>query len=312
MKLTLATAAAILSYASSAAAHGGVTSWSVGSTTYQGWQPFLAPTGQSTVGRPYSSYDPILNPTAATIHCNNDGSTGPAPKSISIAAGQELTAYWPQWTHAEGPITVYLSRCPGTDCSSYSSSGAKWFKIAEAGLLSGTLGAGKWANGQLMANLKWTAKIPATLQPGPYLVRFETLALHQANTPQFYPECAQLQVTGSGTAFPSNAWLVSIPGAWTATDPGVKVDIYSAAAKTETKYIIPGPPVWDGSSGGTPPTTVAPPPPTTTGGSSPTTTPVGPTIPKYGQCGGIGWTGGTVCASGSTCTKSNDYYSQCL
>ncbi|TFY81796.1 hypothetical protein EWM64_g2211 [Hericium alpestre] len=33
---------------------------------------------------------------------------------------------------------------------------------------------------------------------------------------------------------------------------------------------------------------------------------------KYGQCGGQGWTGPTVCASGSTCQTSNAYYSQCL
>ncbi|KAJ8520534.1 hypothetical protein ONZ45_g2689 [Pleurotus djamor] len=33
---------------------------------------------------------------------------------------------------------------------------------------------------------------------------------------------------------------------------------------------------------------------------------------KYGQCGGSGWTGPTVCASGSTCTFSNAWYSQCL
>ncbi|OTA53081.1 glycoside hydrolase family 6 protein [Hypoxylon sp. EC38] len=32
----------------------------------------------------------------------------------------------------------------------------------------------------------------------------------------------------------------------------------------------------------------------------------------WGQCGGQGWTGATCCASGSTCVKSNDYYSQCL
>jgi hypothetical protein len=37
-----------------------------------------------------------------------------------------------------------------------------------------------------------------------------------------------------------------------------------------------------------------------------------PTIPKYGQCGGNGWTGGTVCAPGSSCVKQNDFYSQCL
>ncbi|KAF8321546.1 hypothetical protein DL93DRAFT_1422191 [Clavulina sp. PMI_390] len=35
------------------------------------------------------------------------------------------------------------------------------------------------------------------------------------------------------------------------------------------------------------------------------------TVALYGQCGGIGWTGGTVCASG-TCTYENAYYSQCL
>ncbi|KAF8167900.1 beta-glucosidase [Crassisporium funariophilum] len=34
--------------------------------------------------------------------------------------------------------------------------------------------------------------------------------------------------------------------------------------------------------------------------------------PLYAQCGGIGWTGGTACASGATCTKLNDYYFQCL
>ncbi|KAK6358993.1 hypothetical protein TWF696_000165 [Orbilia brochopaga] len=34
--------------------------------------------------------------------------------------------------------------------------------------------------------------------------------------------------------------------------------------------------------------------------------------PVWGQCGGIGWTGPTSCASGSTCVKSNDYYSQCI
>ncbi|KAI0803083.1 cellulose-binding beta-glucosidase [Irpex lacteus] len=33
---------------------------------------------------------------------------------------------------------------------------------------------------------------------------------------------------------------------------------------------------------------------------------------QYGQCGGIGWSGATTCISGWTCTKLNDYYSQCL
>ncbi len=46
--------------------------------------------------------------------------------------------------------------------------------------------------------------------------------------------------------------------------------------------------------------------PTTTSGSG------SGTVAKYGQCGGIGYTGSTTCASGSTCTYSNAWYSQCL
>lgn len=56
------------------------------------------------------------------------------------------------------------------------------------------------------------------------------------------------------------------------------------------------------------------PPTTSTSTSPPTTTgPPAATQSKYGQCGGTGWTGPTVCASGSTCTAvSAPYYYQCL
>jgi len=49
-----------------------------------------------------------------------------------------------------------------------------------------------------------------------------------------------------------------------------------------------------------------PPQPTTTNN------PPGNCAAKWGQCGGNGWTGPTCCQSGSTCTKSNDWYSQCI
>ncbi|KAJ1303873.1 hypothetical protein OPQ81_008290 [Rhizoctonia solani] len=35
-------------------------------------------------------------------------------------------------------------------------------------------------------------------------------------------------------------------------------------------------------------------------------------VPQWGQCGGIGWSGSTVCDSPYVCTKINDYYYQCL
>ncbi|KAG8980399.1 hypothetical protein FRC05_006030 [Tulasnella sp. 425] len=51
---------------------------------------------------------------------------------------------------------------------------------------------------------------------------------------------------------------------------------------------------------------------TTTTTTTTTTSAAGPTQTKYGQCGGNGYSGPTVCASGSTCKYSNDWYSQCL
>ena len=50
---------------------------------------------------------------------------------------------------------------------------------------------------------------------------------------------------------------------------------------------------------------------TTTTPSTATTTYSGAGAPLYGQCGGTGYTGSTVCASG-TCKYSNPWYSQCL
>jgi hypothetical protein len=33
---------------------------------------------------------------------------------------------------------------------------------------------------------------------------------------------------------------------------------------------------------------------------------------KYGDCGGIGYSGPTKCVTGTTCTSQNPYYWQCL
>jgi cellobiose dehydrogenase (acceptor) len=35
-------------------------------------------------------------------------------------------------------------------------------------------------------------------------------------------------------------------------------------------------------------------------------------IAKYGQCGGLQWTGSFFCVSGTTCKYQNPWYSQCL
>jgi len=69
-------------------------------------------------------------------------------------------------------------------------------------------------------------------------------------------------------------------------------------------------------SGSSPATTGTPPTTTTTNVVSPTNT--SPTacsasgVAEYLQCGGQGWTGGTICSCGYSCVIVNDFYSQCL
>jgi hypothetical protein len=85
--------------------------------------------------------------------------------------------------------------------------------------------------------------IPKNTPSGDYLLRIEHIALHQAsqtNGAQFYLSCAQIRVTNGGNGNPGP--LVSFPGAYKSTDPGIKVNIYSGA----TSYTPPGPAVWTG------------------------------------------------------------------
>lgn len=65
-----------------------------------------------------------------------------------------------------------------------------------------------------------------------------------------------------------------------------------------------------GGAGSNPggPTSATTPTSTTSGGGSSNTG----VAQHWAQCGGKGWTGPTKCASGYTCQKVNDYYSQCL
>lgn len=153
------------------------------------------------------------------MRCNGGTS---AALSANIAAGSTITAVWSQWTHQQGPIMVWMFKCSGafTSCDG---SGTGWFKIDQMGMTAPPLTGTSWGTAVVEATLKWTSTIPATLAPGNYLVRHELLALHQADTPQWYPECAQLTVTGSGTVTPSGSYLATIPAYASANDPGVMV-----------------------------------------------------------------------------------------
>ncbi|KAG6831282.1 Esterase/lipase/thioesterase [Tephrocybe sp. NHM501043] len=232
-------------------AHGGVLSYSNAGNWYWGWSPYNSPDGQTSIQRPWSTYNPITDATDSTIACNDDGTSGALQLTATVAAGSTITAYWNQvWPHNIGPMLTYLAQCPGSTCTGVSASSLKWFKIDQAGLLSGTVYSGSWGSGKMINdNSTWTTTIPKTVPSGNYLIRFETIALHSMPA-QFYPECAQIQITGGGSLSPTSAQLVSFPGAYSNSDPGVNIDVYSNAAQTQTTYVIPGPPLY-GSSGTT-------------------------------------------------------------
>ena len=124
--------------------------------------------------------NPIQNATDPTVACNDDGTPGALQLTATVAAGTPITAYWNQiWPHPIGPMLTYLAQCPGSSCSSVNAKTLQWFKIDEAGLLSGTVYNGSWGSGKMIAqNSSWTTTIPKSVPSGAYMIRFETIALH--------------------------------------------------------------------------------------------------------------------------------------
>jgi hypothetical protein len=165
--------------------------------------------------------------TDPKVKCNGGTS---AALNATLAAGSSITAKWAQWTHQQGPVMVWMYKCAG-EFSACDGSGKNWFKIDQMGMTAPPLTGTSWGTAIVYSKLAWTSTIPAKLAPGKYLIRHELLALHQSNTPQFYAECAQLIVTGSGTATPSGDFLATIPGYASQNDPGIMVGVLMHASE---------------------------------------------------------------------------------
>ena len=64
------------------------------------------------------------------------------------------------------------------------------------------------------------------------MIRFETLAIHTANQPQFYMECAQIAITGGGDGTPGPT--IKLPGGYSPTDPNIDIDVYDDPSSNYT------------------------------------------------------------------------------
>ncbi|KAF3939466.1 Endoglucanase-4 [Dactylella cylindrospora] len=306
---------------------------------HQFWVNGVTPGYEVGIRMPPSN-NPVTDVNSNDIACNVNGSNGANVAVIAAAAGDTIEVLWDTSTHP-GPI-VHSLFGPVSDAKSATGVG-EWFKVQELNYVDG-----KWANEVIMANAgKFSFKLPTNLASGEYLLRSEMLALHGSQTvggAQFYIGCMQLKITGPGG---SCSPKYRLPGAYSSTQNNIYIPDFYYGFVPST-YSAPGPAVATCTGGGgSQPTTTASRTTTTTSRttlatttttsrvvtttttsprtSSTTTTTSrttsrttttsaaggGTGAPLYGQCGGIGWTGPTTCASG-TCTVSNAYYSQCL
>ena len=121
---------------------------------------------------------------------------------------------------------TYMAACTGTPCDQFDAGQAQWFKIDQAGQKPGY--DDQWFQADLMAGQTWTVTLPQNLAAGDYLIRHEIIGLHLADSfggAEFYPSCTQVRVGGSGTNLPDAESLVTFPGAYNDSDPGIFVNV---------------------------------------------------------------------------------------
>lgn len=182
-----------------------------------------------------------------------------AQTSATVKAGGSVELQWTVWPESHhGPVIGklpihecailltqidYLASCNG-DCKTVDKTTLEFFKIDGVGLIDDTTVPGNWASDTLIANNNsWTVTIPSDIAPGNYVLRHEIIALHSAGEvggAQNYPQCVNLEVTGSGTAAPAGVLGTAL---YTDQDPGILVNIYQSLSA----YIVPGPTLYSGA-----------------------------------------------------------------
>ncbi|KAK1991272.1 family 61 glycosyl hydrolase [Colletotrichum falcatum] len=228
--------------------HGTVTGIKADGVFYQGYSPsmqFQNPppkvVGWSTpqdLSNGFVSPDKYSDPD---IICHVGAS--PAPIAAKVTAGSNVTVFWTAWPVSHrGPVMDYLAACNG-DCSKVDKTSLQFFKVDAVGLLDGSKAPGKWASDEMIANNNsWTLTIPSRIADGQYVLRHETIALHDAGHDggaQNYPQCINIEVQGGGSEKPSGVKGTQL---YKSSDAGIKINIY----KDNIKYAIPGPSVEGG------------------------------------------------------------------
>ncbi|KAF2674299.1 hypothetical protein BT63DRAFT_449290 [Microthyrium microscopicum] len=238
----------ILGTAGLAAAHGLVDSYVVDGTKYPSFDARVDMDFQPTVKRiswgSKTAGGPINDVNSADITCRAGPFVAPALTAVA-RAGSKIDIKWTDWFgNHKGPLFTYMGLLPNDDTKLQD---VGFFKIDEATYDPATE---VWGTDRLIKNNNtWTVTIPSDIKPGNYIVRHESIALHNSwmenktrktSGAQHYPNCFKVQVTGAGTAMPPT---VKFPGAYHWNDAGILINIYYGPKQ----YISPGPPVYVGA-----------------------------------------------------------------
>ncbi|KAL4932497.1 glycosyl hydrolase family 61-domain-containing protein [Aspergillus undulatus] len=241
---------ALASFLSTVSAHGYVKNLVVNGEYYAGWEinsfPYMEdPPVVAAWGIPNSNGPIDVSNGYATedIICNLNATN--AKGHVKVAAGDKINLQWSPWPESHhGPVIDYLASC-GDSCETVDKTTLEFFKIDGVGLVDNSAVPGTWGDDQLINNdNSWMVQIPESIAPGNYVLRHEIIALHGAGTEggaQNYPQCFNLQITGSGSDQPAGTLGTEL---YSLDDPGILVNIYSSL----DSYVVPGPTLYSGAS----------------------------------------------------------------
>jgi hypothetical protein len=252
MYKSITSVGAIAALAATATAHGIVTGLNIGGEQIQGWRLEMYYAGQNGgevaehAGWHAENLDNgFVEPNdfgTADIICHKAGSPkGSSDSMAKVAAGGKIDFQWSEWPESHiGPVITYVAPYTG-DVESVKKEDLKWTKIEAAGYEDG-----EWAAAKLIKNNNtWTTTVPENLAAGKYVFRHEIIALHSAgekNGAQAYPQCLNIEVTGSGSETPEGVVGTEL---YTADEEGIIFNPYVQ----DIKYTIPGPALWTGGAG---------------------------------------------------------------
>jgi len=210
----------------------------VNGTTTAAWQ-YVRETAN------YNSQGPVTDVTSSAIRCyENSASSATSAGIATVVAGSTVMFEADNSIYHPGYLSAYLSPASPAANSNSAGLGSTWFKIWQwAPTYSASTNQLTFPS-QTITSFNFT--IPKSTPNGQYLLRGEQIALHVASTSegaQFYLACAQINIVGGGSGKPSPT--VAFPGAYSATDPGILINIYDLPAGY-TGYQAPGPAVWSG------------------------------------------------------------------